>query len=284
MNVAKHSNNYLSTSALRLLMLSSHVRSIGVLAGGLFVGIISVSANASSMISTTTALEYQIPEKVVEVCTKQDNCPNIKVEYLKTNHDWINNSINARINSIVVNNKPTNSASTKTKHTAADAKLAIDGFINSQFVDQPKDRQWPYELMVTPNYIGHVNDFELFEIDSYSYMGGAHGMSYKEYLIFDLNTKKQVTLNDMLIAGQKPRFNALAHDAYKTWVKTFNDDVSNYENNWPFTLSENVTLTDKGIDILYQPYAIGPYASGMPVLSIPYSKLNKVIKPRFIPK
>ncbi|BFM01967.1 hypothetical protein Psyaliredsea_06140 [Psychrobacter alimentarius] len=60
--------------------------------------------------------------------------------------------------------------------------------------------------------------------------------------------------------------------------------MSSYEKNWPFTLSDNVTLTDKGIDILYQPYAIGPYASGMPTLSIPYSQLNGVIKPRFIPK
>ena len=43
-------------------------------------------------------------------------------------------------------------------------------------------------------------------------------------------------------------------------------------------------LHEKGIDIRYQHYSIGPYAYGMPVLSIPYNKLGGIIKPRFIAK
>ena len=109
-------------------------------------------------------------------------------------------------------------------------------------------------------------------------------MPYSEYLIFDTSTKKQVKLDDMLLPGKKARFKNLGYDAYKTWVKTVDADVSSYEKNWPFTLSEDVTLTDKGIDIRYQPYSIGPYAYGMPVLSIPYNKLSGIIKPHFIAK
>ncbi|MGP9690077.1 DUF3298 domain-containing protein [Psychrobacter sp. AOP22-C1-C5] len=284
MNAVNYSGKNSSVLHSHSLMRASRTRLMGVLVSGIIVSAISMSANASSVISSTTYLEYQLPKNIQKVCTERENCPKIEVEYLKTNHDWINNITNTRINNVVVNSKPAESVPTKTKNTAADVKSAIDGFINSQFVDQPEDRQWPYELTVRPNYLGHVNDFELFEIESYSYTGGAHGMSYNEYLIFDLTAKTQVKLDDMLIAGQEPRFKALAHDAYKTWVKTFDNDVSSYEKNWPFTLSDNVTLTDKGIDILYQPYAIGPYAAGMPVLSIPYAKLNKVLKPRFIPK
>ena len=138
--------------------------------------------------------------------------------------------------------------------------------------------------MVTPEYLGHVNDFELFEINSYVFTGGAHGMPYSEYLVFDQQTKKQIQLTDMLQPNKKSRFKALAYDAYKDWVKTVDEDAASYEKSWPFTLSENVTLTDKGIDIRYQHYAIGPYAYGMPVLSIPYDKLDGIIKPRFIPK
>ncbi|MGP5120958.1 RsiV family protein [Psychrobacter alimentarius] len=254
------------------------------LAASLIVGAMSVSANATNIISSTTYLEYQLPEKIQEMCTERENCPKIEVKYLKTNHPWINDITNARINNLVVNSKPTESAPIKTKSSPAEVQVAINDFANSQFVDMPEDRQWAYELMVTPNYLGHVGDAELFEIESYSYTGGAHGMSYSEYLIFDPSTKKQIKLDDMLVTGKKSRFKTLAYNAYKTWVKTFDNDVSSYEKNWPFTLSDNVTLTDKGIDILYQPYAIGPYASGMPTLSIPYSQLNGVIKPRFIPK
>ena len=87
----------------------------------------------------------------------------------------------------------------------------------------------------------------------------------------------------MLQPNKKSRFNALAYSAYKEWVKTVDEDVASYEKSWPFTLSDNVTLTDTGIDIRYQHYSIGPYAYGMPVLSIPYNQLQGVIKPQFLP-
>ncbi|WP_227680179.1 RsiV family protein [Psychrobacter sp. HII-4] len=246
------------------------------------MGAASLSANAGSLISSTEYLDYQLPEKIQKICTERDNCPDIEVKYLKSNHSWIDNTVNARIDALVVNSKPSESGARVVK-TPDDVKAALDEFVTSQFAEVPADSVFVYSLMVTPEYLGHVNDFELFEINSYVFTGGAHGMPYSEYLTFDLTTKKQVTLDDMLIKGKKPRFEALAHDAYKAWVKTVADDVSSYEKSWPFVLSDNVTLTETGINIRYQHYSIGPYAYGMPVLSIPYSQLQGVIKPQFLP-
>ena len=259
-------------------------RLITVLSSGLLLGALSLSAHAGSLISHTEYLEYELPKKIEEKCSARDNCPEIEVKYLNTNHGWINTLTNARINNLVVNSKPTESASITKKSSSAEVKAAIDGFVNSQFSDLPQDSVFVYNLMVTPEYLGHVNDFEMFEINSYVFTGGAHGMPYSEYLIFDQQSKKQIQLADMLQPNKKPRFKALAYDAYKKWVKTVDNDVKNYEKNWPFTLSDNVTLTDKGVDIRYQHYSISPYAYGMPVLSIPYEKLGGIIKPRFIPK
>ena len=259
-------------------------RLITVLSSGLLLSALSLSAHAGSLISHTEYLEYELPKKIEEKCAARDNCPEIEVKYLNTNHAWINTLTNARINHLVVNSKPNESASITKKSSPAEVKAAIDGFVNSQFSDLPQDSVFVYNLMVTPEYLGHVNDFEMFEINSYVFTGGAHGMPYSEYLIFDQQSKKQIQLADMLQPNKKPRFKALAYDAYKKWVKTVDNDVKNYEKNWPFTLSDNVTLTDKGVDIRYQHYSISPYAYGMPVLSIPYEKLGGIIKPRFIPK
>ena len=259
-------------------------RLVTVLSSGLLLGVLSLSAQAGSLISHSEYLDYELPKKIAEKCTARDNCPEIEVKYLKTNHPWINTLTNARINHLVVNSKPTASAPITKTSSPAEIKAAIDGFVSAQFADLPKDSIFVYSLMVTPEYLGHVNDFELFEINSYVFTGGAHGMPYSEYLIFDPQTKSQIQLADMLQPNKKSRFKALAYNAYKDWVKTVADDVTSYEKNWPFTLSENVTLTDKGIDIRYQHYAIGPYAYGMPVLSIPYNKLSGIIKPRFIAK
>ncbi|KAA0913817.1 RsiV family protein [Psychrobacter sp. ANT_WB68] len=263
---------------------SAWLRLMTSLGGGLLLGLLSVSAHAGSLISHTEYIDYELPKKIAEKCVARDNCPEIKVKYLNTNHAWINTITNARVNHFVVNSKPTESVPITKKSSPKDVKAAIDGFVSSQFSDLPTDSVFVYSLMVTPEYLGHVNDFELFEISSYVFTGGAHGMPYSEYLIFDQQTKKQIQLADMLQPNKKPRFKALAYNAYKDWVKTVDEDVASYEKNWPFTLSDNVTLTDKGLDIRYQHYAIGPYAYGMPVLSISYEKLDGIIKPHFIPK
>ncbi|WP_367111376.1 RsiV family protein [uncultured Psychrobacter sp.] len=253
----------------------------------LFLGLFPLSALANTLISSDYYLEYELPKSLQDQCYENNNCPDIDVKYIKTNQDWINNIVNRRINNIVINSKPSESEPSKSDDDKT-TQTALDDFAKSQFIEVPDDRPWSYQLLVTPNYMGHVTlgqrqDFELFEIDAYVFTGGAHGMSYSEYLIFDPSHKTQISLDDMLISGKKSKFAALAYDAYKTWVRTIDEDVSSYEQNWPFTLSDNVTLTDRGVDIRYQHYSISPYAYGMPVLSIPYSKLIGVIKARFMP-
>ena len=268
----------------QLTLNAGKLRLVSLLSSAMLFGTLSISAHAGSLFSSTEYLDYQLPKKVQESCIARDNCPEIEVKYLKTNHKWINDITNQRINTLVVNSKPSESAPITTKATPAAVKSALDDFVASQLNELPRDSAFAYNLIVTPEYIGHINDFETFEISSYVFTGGAHGMPYSEYLVFDQKTKKQLKLVDMLQNGKKSQFKTLAYNAYKDWVKTVDEDVKNYEKNWPFTLSDNVTLTDKGVDIRYQHYAIGPYAYGMPVLSIPYNKLGGIIKPRFIPQ
>ena len=273
-----------SQSAQQSSTEAGRLRLFSLVGSALLFGTLSFSAYASTLFSSTEYLDYQLPKKLQESCTAGDNCPEIEVKYLNTNHKWINDITNQRINTLVINSKPSESAPITTKATPAAVKSSLDGFVASQFNELPSDSAFAYSLKVTPDYVGHINDFETFEISSYVFVGGAHGMPYSEYLVFDQKTKKQIKLATMLQSGKKPQFKALAYNAYKDWVKTVDKDVKNYEKNWPFTLSDNVTLTDKGIDIRYQPYDIAPYAYGMPVLSIPYNKLGSIIQPRFIPK
>ena len=277
-----HTNK--SEPSNQLALSAGKLRLVSLLSGAMLFGALSISANAGSLFSSTEYLDYQLPKKVQESCTARDNCPEIEVKYLKTNHKWINDIANQRINTLVVNSKPSESAPIATKATPTAVKSALDGFVTSQLAELQRDSAFAYSLMVTPEYVGHISDFETFEISSYVFTGGAHGMPYSEYLVFDQKTKKQVKLVDMLQSAKKSQFKALAYNAYKDWVKTVDEDVKNYEKNWPFTLSDNVTLTDKGVDIRYQHYAIGPYAYGMPVLSIPYNKLGGIIRTRFIPQ
>ena len=280
--------NYFGLHAPVLAQLMPHnMRSIsrlGVLASGLLISLTSVSVNASSLITQTEPLDYQLPTDIQALCAESVNCPEIEVSYVSTNHPWLNERMNARINESMVNSKLTEATFNKKTVHKKDVTAAIDDFVRPQFQDITREASWAYNLMVTPTYLGHIEQFELFEINTYVFTGGAHGMPSQEYLMFDLNDHSQVTLEDMLQTGKKAQFETLAYQAYKSWASTVTDDITSYEKSWPFMLNDNITLTATGIDIRYQPYAIGPYAYGMPVLSIPYEALEGIIKPYFLPK
>ena len=68
-----------STDAGRLRLLS-------IVSSGLLFGTLSFSVYAGSLFSSTEYLDYQLPKKLQETCTARDNCPEIEVKYLKTNH------------------------------------------------------------------------------------------------------------------------------------------------------------------------------------------------------
>lgn len=238
---------------------------------------------AANFIADFEMLDYSLPKDVVKLCQDKDNCPVVEVQHLASSQKWIDSMVNKRVNNLAINHGISDKAPSSATSDQA-AKAALNDFSRAQFQDAPTDAPWAYQLSVTPNYIGHINDVELIRIDSYEFTGGAHGLPYSEHLMFDQKLKRQIKLNDILITGKKPKFEALAKAAYKKWVSEFYDDIQDYEKTWPFSLTDNVTLTDKGVDIVYQPYAIAPYAAGMPTLSIPYQQLSGIIKPQYMVK
>lgn len=249
------------------------------------IGGIAMPAYANSLLFDTDYLDYQLPADVSTVCEVKNNCPDISVEYMHSNHAWMNDIINEHINRLILATPNDMTQATQTKpQSDPSIKNTLDDFAKSQLVELPSDSSLNYSIDVSPSYVGHIDDIEIFNINSYLYLGGAHGMPYSEYVMLDQHSQKQVILDDLIPADKKTQFNALAYAAYKQWIAQMSEAPEDYESSWPFNLSDNIVLTDKGLDIVYQPYAIAPFAYGMPVLSMTYEQLNGVINPRYVPK
>lgn len=243
-------------------------------------------AQAATLIYSTDYLDYSLPEAVSTACLEKNNCPEVNIQYLASNHAWMNTIVNDLVNEIATDGRDMSAPAiergkSKSKSAAA-VKISLDEFTQSQLDDLPADSMLHYSIDVQPDYLGHVGDLELFEVSSYLYLGGAHGMPYVEYVLLDSNNKRRLTLDNLLIASAKPKFEALAYDAYKNWVKDFTNDVAEYEKNWPFSMTDNVSLNDQGVVLKYQSYAIAPYASGQPELVIPYNKLAGILRPQYL--
>ncbi|SUD89914.1 RsiV family protein [Psychrobacter phenylpyruvicus] len=255
---------------------------------GLSVGF-TVPAQAADLIYKDSYFDYSLPDSVTKVCysRKNYNCPDISVKYAKTSQDWINNSLNNRINQLLPGPQAgyqPEAGNRSGNLSDQDKRKLLDGFAAQQLKEIPEDSTLNYQFEVAPSYLGHIGDVELFEINSYIYLGGAHGLGNSEYKMFNVATKKELKLEDLLVSGQQTKFQTLAYTAYKDWVKQTHSDPQSFEKNWPFSMTDNAIIDNEGIALTYQPYEIAPFAFGMPTLIVPYAKLKGIVKPEYLPK
>ncbi len=141
-------------------------------------------------------------------------------------------------------------------------------------------------LMIKPKILNPGNPLATVVLNSTHYLGGAHGSTAQNYYNFDLDSKKLVKLDDIVLPKQKAQLEAKAHEAFKTWVidSELATDVAEYEQAWKFKLTDNFFLTKQGLALQYAEYEIGPYVVGLPRLNIPYSDLQGILKPEYLPK
>ncbi|SUO97436.1 RsiV family protein [Suttonella ornithocola] len=128
---------------------------------------------------------------------------------------------------------------------------------------------------IAAKYLGHFQKVELLALEQNEYLGGAHGMGIEVF--YNFYHDKLLTLEDILLPEQKATFEKLAQTAFMN---------SEYKEGLldNFVLTENFTFTEKGIKLLWQPYEITSYATGMPTITLPYTSLEGVVKPEFLGK
>lgn len=115
-------------------------------------------------------------------------------------------------------------------------------------------------------------------VDQYTYTGGAHGGTYRFSDTFSLRTGRRIRLRDLFPHSPDYRREALqqvlkrADARYKEDPNIFFEDyrtliVKNFD-------PDSFFLTQSGVNVYYQQYEIGPYASGIIVFEIPYAALH----------
>ena len=123
-------------------------------------------------------------------------------------------------------------------------------------------------------------NFVILESEEYMYSGGVHGNYGSSFFCFDLNSKKQLKLSDIISADSI----TLQHLAEKYFRIQYNvrsalNEVL-FENHLP--VNDNFYFNEKGIGFLYNPYEVASYAQGEINIFIPFQALQKFIKPGFI--
>ncbi len=273
----------------------------------------TVDQVAASQVPDTSLLLQGDTEKLKINLPECDGkgCPEFSVERLKTNQAFVDEIIDQAIlknlnqildiSQLIKNKKAPDQQQSVSQASASE----IQENSNQTPVQQLQDKVQPYansfldldkelktlgassqiDIMVSPKILNADKPLATVVLNTSSYLGGAHGSSAQTYYNFDLETKKQVGLTQIIEKNQKAKLEQLVYQTFKAWVidSKLATNITEYEQVWKFKLSDNFYLGKQGLILQYGEYEIGPYVVGLPRLTIPYDQLKGVLKAQYFP-
>lgn len=245
-----------------------------------------------------------VPTKVALPDCDGKTCPEFTVERLQSNFPFIDKILDeqilktlgqileiaepdAKVKQADQKTEASTAASAEQKNSFdAQVQRYANSFIGLDNELKALSSNHQINLLVKPKILQAQGKVVTVVLNSSSYLGGAHGSAAQHYYNFDLKEQKQIKLEDLLRPQQKTALEKLAHEAFKTWVadSKLADNVGEYEQAWPFKLSDNFLLGEQGLILQYGEYEIGPYVVGLPRLVIPYDQLQDVLKQEYLPQ
>ncbi len=149
---------------------------------------------------------------------------------------------------------------------AVSIKNRINEFNQSykNFIAQFPNSNQNWEVQIDGEIIYHSSDAISIAFSSYINTGGAHGSTSISFLNFDGNSGKRISNTNL--------FHDI--DSFRLFSKHYFDkavvDKSILFEPDSYTLPANIGFTEDGVILLYNPYEIAPYASGIIEFTIPY--------------
>lgn len=140
-----------------------------------------------------------------------------------------------------------------------------------------------YSLSLTYKDITFMNDDIIcIEMDGYEYTGGAHGMPWKHFFMFNIKTGEELRMTD-LIETPLEELQKIVSEKFREKAEKYNFAFESPED-LAYTVAETVSynsdfyLTDDGMVFYYPPYMIAPFSEGFPEVVVPYDELKLKVK------
>lgn len=143
-----------------------------------------------------------------------------------------------------------------------------------------------------PGWVSYLQDkvisqhdrLVVIELSSYHFIGGAHGVPGRTYLNYDRELNKVLSLQDFIVPGEEAAFWQVAQRAHQAWLiaQGHGDDVE-FRKTWPFERTANIALNPDAVMLKYDVARLAPYSDGHPEIKIPYSQLQGILRPAYMP-
>ncbi len=231
----------------------------------LFIFMLIIGCNKTD---TLTFEPLIIEEKACEDCTKVSlKLPNAieKTTLAKT----INTALEEEIISLLLFDEETETNN---------LNKAIASFVKGyeQMKERYSDETTPWEAKIEGTITYEDSKHLTIALNSYLFTGGAHGYSTDLFLNFDKEKAKELETWELF--KNEEDFQEFAETKFREQEAIPADKSINYTGLMferdRFYLPENIGFTEKGIQLLYNPYEVASFADGAITLLLPYEEVK----------
>ncbi len=172
------------------------------------------------------------------------------------------------------------------------ADLAAEYRLNNAAIDDFLDSTTVYSFNNEHNLSGYglLSDDKIYVygIERYVFMGGAHGYESRNYYNYNLKTGKKITEKDLFVDKYENDLTQIIKDRILEQAKEEkepknSEPILTFEDTdfWTDSIKPNGNfyISDIGINYVFNPYEIAPFYMGQTEVNIPFSRLNKLLKP-----
>jgi len=152
----------------------------------------------------------------------------------------------------------------------------IDEYMNENAVLENGIRTW--EDRISGNFQPRYKDYRNYQISYYSFRGGAHGIQTLSNIVFDNKTGDVVREEDLFTPGYEEPIAQLLRLAVKSSMEEEDPELMQLVQLELVVPNGNFCVREDGVEWLFQPYEVGPYALGIVSATLSWEELKPFLK------
>jgi hypothetical protein len=148
--------------------------------------------------------------------------------------------------------------------------------LNARLDDYKRESSAPidWKLRRHANIVHSNEDVISVEVVSEGYLGAAHGFADKTLMTFDAHTGARMSVGDVVAESVRATLSKIVEAEFRRArsipsTQSLQDAGFFILPGQEMPLAENFALTERGLELQYNPYEVGPYSQGATRVTVP---------------
>lgn len=154
----------------------------------------------------------------------------------------------------------------------------IDEYITENGTPEEERGMLTWEDKVNGTFTTTYKNWRNYLITYYSFRGGAHGVQTVSQLVFDRKTGEVLTQEDLFADDFAQPVALLMQEAIKADMEAEDPELLQLVEMSSVVPNGNFSVGNDGVQWIFQPYEVGPYALGIVTALVSWEELKPYLK------